>query len=171
MGDILSQAVVSVSLTLACIDLASHCRLLLHDHSTHPRLVRRLVLYPLYIVAEIAIIATDLAELLGSAIGFCLIFPSLPLWAGVVLTAADVLIFLAFTGPSKGQGRPVRVFELVITALVSTYSTAILNGFRLIEVLLGPCSAVLLHCVACKCSSTLARSVPWLPTIKRPLQV
>ncbi|KAF5384685.1 hypothetical protein D9757_006220 [Collybiopsis confluens] len=113
--------------TLACklgcvtgIDLASHCRLLLHDHPTHPRLVRRLVMYPLYAFAEIAIISTDLAELLGSAIGICLIFPSLPLWAGVVLTALDVFVFLLFSDPSRGGGRPVRTFEFIIMALVFT---------------------------------------------------
>ena len=41
------------------------------------------MLYPLYVLSEIAIISTDLAELLGSAIALCLLFPSLPLWAGV----------------------------------------------------------------------------------------
>ncbi|KAJ3785276.1 natural resistance-associated macrophage protein-domain-containing protein [Lentinula aff. detonsa] len=111
--------------TLACklgcvtgIDLASHCRLLLHDHPTHPRFVRRMILYPLYICAEVAIISTDLAEVLGSAIGICLIFPSLPLWTGVVLTALDVFVFLLFSDPSRGQGKPVRVFELIIMTLV-----------------------------------------------------
>lgn len=77
------------------------------------------MLYPLYILSEIAIISTDLAELLGSAIGLCLLFPTLPLWAGVVLTAADVLVFLAFSDPSGSHGRPVRVFEIIITILVS----------------------------------------------------
>lgn len=129
IGNILPSSAHKLRFAHSSLDLASHCRLLLHDHPTHPRLVRRLVLYPLYVVAEIAIIATDLAELLGSAIGFCLIFPKLPLWAGVVLTAADVLIFLAFTGPSKGQGRPVRMFEFVITALVSTKSRPFLIEF------------------------------------------
>ncbi|KAF5377515.1 hypothetical protein D9615_005132 [Tricholomella constricta] len=99
-------------------DLASHCRLLLHDRPKNPRLVRWLVLYPLYVLSEISIISTDLAELLGSAIGICLIFPRLPLWAGVVVTAADVLIFLAFADPSRGQGRPVRVFECIIMIFV-----------------------------------------------------
>jgi len=113
--------------TLACqlgcvtgLDLASHCRLLLHDHPRHPRLVRLLVLYPLYVLAEVAIIATDLAELLGSAIGLCLLFPKLPLWAGVVLTAADVIIFLSISNPSHSDGRPVKIFEYTIIALVFT---------------------------------------------------
>lgn len=79
------------------------------------------MLYPLYVLSEIAIISTDLAELLGSAIGFCLLIPKLPLWAGVVLTAADILIFLSFSDPSRGQGRPVRVFEFTIIGLVSPF--------------------------------------------------
>lgn len=101
------------------IDLAHHCRLLLHDHPRHPRLVRRLVLYPLYALCEIAIISTDLAELLGSAIGLCLLFPKLPLWSAVLLTGVDVFIFLIIGDPSR-TGRPVRVFELVIIILVAT---------------------------------------------------
>ena len=80
--------------------------------------MRRLVLYPLYVLAEVAIIATDLAELLGSAVGFCLLIPKLPLWGGVVLTAADVLIFLSISDPSHSQGRPVKMFEYTIIALV-----------------------------------------------------
>lgn len=100
------------------LDLASHCRLLLHDHPRHPRLVRLLVLYPLYVFAEVAIVATDLAELLGSAIGLCLLFPTLPLWAGVVLTAVDVIVFLSISNPSSNEGRPVKIFEYTIIALV-----------------------------------------------------
>lgn len=106
---------------LGCVtglDLAHHCRLLLHDHPRHPRLVRRLVLYPLYALCEIAIISTDLAELLGSAIGLCLLFPKLPLWSAVLLTGVDVFIFLVIGDPSR-TGRPVRFFELVILILVA----------------------------------------------------
>ncbi|KIK49560.1 Nramp transporter [Suillus luteus UH-Slu-Lm8-n1] len=106
---------------LGCVtglDLAHHCRLLLHDHPTHPLLVRRLVLYPLYALCEIAIISTDLAELLGSAIGLSLLFPKLPLWSTVLLTGFDVFIFLIIGDPSR-TGRPVRFFELVIIILVA----------------------------------------------------
>lgn len=106
---------------LGCVtglDLAHHCRLLLHDHPKHPRLVRQLVLYPLYALSELAIISTDLAELLGSAIGLCLLFPKLPLWSGVLLTGVDVFIFLIVGDPSR-TGRPVRFFELVIIILVA----------------------------------------------------
>ncbi|KAF9243857.1 natural resistance-associated macrophage protein-domain-containing protein [Melanogaster broomeanus] len=106
---------------LGCVtglDLAAHCRILLHDHPRHPRLVRHFVLYPLYVLCEIAIISTDLAELLGSAIGLSLLFPNLPLWAGVLLTGVDVFIFLIIGDPSR-TGRPVRLFEVVIILLVA----------------------------------------------------
>lgn len=100
-------------------DLASHCRLLLYDRPKHKRLIRYGVLYPLYVLSEVAIVSTDLAELLGSAIGLCLIFPSIPLWAAVLITASDVLIFLILGDPSRGQGRPVKIFEYTVIALVS----------------------------------------------------
>ena len=74
------------------------------------------MLYPLYVLAEVAIVATDLAELLGSAIALCLLFPRLPLYAGVLLTGADVLILLAVRNPL--DGKPVRLFEILIAALV-----------------------------------------------------
>jgi metal iron transporter len=80
------------------------------------------ILYPLYVFAEIAIISTDLAELLGSAIALNLIFPKLPLWAGVLLTAFDVLLILAFSDPLRG--RPVRSFEIIIGILVGYVSIA-----------------------------------------------
>ena len=67
-------------------------------------------------LAEIAIISTDLAELLGSAIALCLLFPKLPLWAGVLITASDVLFLLALRDPLRG--RPVRLFEVMIAILV-----------------------------------------------------
>ena len=73
----------------------------------------------MYALSEIAIISTDIAELLGSAIGLNLLFPSLPLWAAVILTAFDVLFILAVGDPSKRGNRPVRLFEFIIILLVS----------------------------------------------------
>ncbi|KAI0778829.1 natural resistance-associated macrophage protein [Trametes elegans] len=109
----------SLASRLGCVtglDLASHCRLLLYNRPKHTKLWRWLVLYPLYALSEIAIISTDLAELLGSAIALCLLFPKLPLWAGVLITASDVLVLLALRDPMAG--RPVRMFELFIAVLV-----------------------------------------------------
>ncbi|EEB99893.1 hypothetical protein MPER_00307, partial [Moniliophthora perniciosa FA553] len=98
------------------LDLASHCRLLLHSRPKHTLLWRWLALYPLYLLSEVAIIATDLAELLGSAIALCLLFPYLELWQGVLLTAFDVFILLALGDPLRGT--PVRMFEWLIGAMV-----------------------------------------------------
>ncbi|OSD05931.1 natural resistance-associated macrophage protein [Trametes coccinea BRFM310] len=112
----------SLAFKLGCVtglDLASHCRVLLHDRPRHKRLIRFGVLYPLYVLSEVAIVSTDLAELLGSAIGLCLIFPSIPLWAAVLITASDVLIFLVLGDPSRGHGRPVKLFEYTVMALVA----------------------------------------------------
>ncbi|KAF8527910.1 smf Mn2+ and Fe2+ transporter [Hysterangium stoloniferum] len=117
LGAIVLQILACRLGSVTGLDLASHCRVLLHDHPRHPRLVRRLLLYPLYVLCEIAIISTDLAELLGSAIALTMIFPKLPLWVGVVLTSLDILVILAI---SDGKGRPARLFEGIIVLLVLT---------------------------------------------------
>ncbi|KAG0707607.1 natural resistance-associated macrophage protein-domain-containing protein [Suillus ampliporus] len=98
------------------LDLASHCRILFHNRPRHTKLWRWGVLYPLYVLSEVAIVSTDLAELLGSAIALCLLFPALPLWAGVLITGADVLLILALGNPL--HGRPVKIFEWIIASLV-----------------------------------------------------
>ncbi|KAJ7508664.1 natural resistance-associated macrophage protein-domain-containing protein [Mycena galericulata] len=104
---------------LGCVtglDLASHCRVLLYDRPKHPRLYRWLGLYPLYALSEIAIIATDLAELLGSAIALVLLFPRLELWHGVLITTFDVVLLLALRDPLRST--PVKMFEILIALLV-----------------------------------------------------
>ena len=65
-------------------DLAQACR------DAFPRAVS----WMLWISAEIAITATDLAEVIGTAIGLNLLF-GIPLEIGVVITAADVFLILA----------------------------------------------------------------------------
>src|SRR5580692_4748946 len=65
-------------------DLAQACR------DSFPRWVSR----PLWLSAEIAITATDLAEVIGTAIGLNLLF-HIPLEIGVIITAADVFLILA----------------------------------------------------------------------------
>src|SRR5882762_5471244 len=65
-------------------DLAQACR------DSFPRFVS----LPLWLSAEIAITATDLAEVIGTAIGLNLLF-HIPLEIGVVITAADVFLILA----------------------------------------------------------------------------
>jgi manganese transport protein len=65
-------------------DLAQACR------DSFPRWVS----LPLWLSAEIAITATDLAEVIGTAIGLNLLF-HIPLTFGVIITAADVFLVLA----------------------------------------------------------------------------
>ena len=77
----------------------------------HPRAVRIL----LWLLAEAAIVACDVAEVLGSALAFKLLF-GLPLWAGVLLTGLDTLLVLGF------KGRGLRPVEAVVLALVLTIS-------------------------------------------------
>ena len=65
-------------------DLAQACR------DSYPRWVA----WPLWLSAEVAITATDLAEVIGTAIGLNLLF-HVPLAIGVVITALDVFLILA----------------------------------------------------------------------------
>jgi len=64
-------------------DLAQACR------DGYPRWTS----FPLWLFAETAIIATDVAEVIGTAIGLNLLF-GLPLEIGVLLTALDVFVVL-----------------------------------------------------------------------------
>ncbi len=67
---------------------------------------------PLWVLAEGAIIATDLAEVLGTAIGLNLLF-GIPLEIGVLITAADVFLILWL------QTRGFRWIEAFIIALLA----------------------------------------------------
>jgi manganese transport protein len=66
---------------------------------------------PLYILAEIAIAACDLAEIVGMAIGLNLLF-GLPLIWGICVTALDTLLLLLLLN------RGMRVLEAFIVTLV-----------------------------------------------------
>ena len=84
-------------------DLAQACR----ESYSRP------VAIGLWIVCEIAIAACDLAEVLGSAVALKLLF-GLPLIAGVLITALDVLIVLAL------QGRGFRLIEAFVITLIAS---------------------------------------------------
>jgi manganese transport protein len=79
----------------------------------------------LWILAEIAIAACDLAEVLGMAIGLQLLF-DLPLLWGVSLTVLDTLLLLLL------QSYGIRKIEAFIIALV-----AIIGGAFLVEMFLA----------------------------------
>ena len=82
--------------------------------STRMRLRYWSLLIPLYVINELAIIATELAELIGSAIALSMLFPKLPIWGGVLVTSADVFLVLVLYRPNTG----VRLFETFIGVLV-----------------------------------------------------
>lgn len=81
--------------------------------------------FALWILAEIAIAACDLAEVLGMAIGLQLLF-GLPLIWGVSLTVLDTLLLLLL------QGYGMRKIEAFIICLV-----AIIGGAFLVEMILA----------------------------------
>ncbi|KAM0792841.1 hypothetical protein ACM66B_002607 [Microbotryomycetes sp. NB124-2] len=106
--------------TVSDVDVSTHCRLAMHDRPRHKLFWRWGVLYPLYVLSEIGIIMTDLAELLGSAIAINLLIPQIPLWGAVLLTSADVfLILILFSNyPAQTVTRSMRFFEFFIGSLV-----------------------------------------------------
>jgi len=72
--------------------------------------------WALYILSELAIISTDLAEIIGGAIALNLLF-GLNISAGVVITAFDVFLVLLLYRPN-GTMRGIRAFELSVSLLV-----------------------------------------------------
>ncbi|MCX6215452.1 Nramp family divalent metal transporter [Spirosoma sp.] len=82
-------------------DLAQACR----DNFSRP------VAVGLWLLAEIAIAATDLAEVIGSAIALNLLF-GLPLTIGILLTALDVLLLLYL------QNKGFQLLERVVASLI-----------------------------------------------------
>ena len=127
----LSSAMAMVLQSLCCrlgiatgLDLAQACRQLLPSGWR----------LPLWLLAEVAMIATDLAELVGSAIALKLLF-GLPLAWGVSLTAADTLLLLAL------QHQGLRRLEALVIAMV-----ALIGACFVVElVLLKPDWAAVAH--------------------------
>jgi len=85
------------------IDLAQACR----AHYARP------VALALWLLCEVAIVACDLAELLGSAIALNLLF-GIPLAWGALITGLDVMLILVL------QHYGIRKLEAVVAALVLT---------------------------------------------------
>jgi manganese transport protein len=79
-----------------------------------------------WFLAEIAIIACDIAEVLGSALAFKLLL-GIPLWAGVLLTGLDTIIVLGL----KGKG--FRQLEAIILGLVATIGVCFLVQLTLVK--------------------------------------
>ncbi|MGE8203336.1 Nramp family divalent metal transporter [Heyndrickxia sp. NPDC080065] len=67
----------------------------------------------LWILSELAIIATDLAEVIGSAIALNLLF-GIPLLLGILITTLDVLLLLVL------QQKGFRIIESIVIVLMTT---------------------------------------------------
>jgi manganese transport protein len=102
-------------------DLAQACR------DAYPPWISR----GLWVAAEIAIIACDLAEVIGSAVALKLLF-GLPLLAGVLLTAADVLLILFL------MHRGFRYLEVLVITLMSVIAGCFAVELLLAQPQLGP---------------------------------
>ncbi|KAG8204967.1 hypothetical protein GWM34_00776, partial [Candida africana] len=102
------------------LDLAANCK-------AHFGYKTNLILYAL---TEIAIIATDLAEVVGTAIALNILF-HLPLFVGVIVTVIDVLIVLMAYRP-RGPLLFIRIFESFVSVLVA--ATVVCFGIELYQV-------------------------------------
>jgi manganese transport protein len=85
----------------------------------------------LWLMAEVMIIACDLAELLGSAVALYLLF-GIPIIYGVLITALDVLIILIL------QNRGFRYLEAFIITLIATIAVIFLGEIIISSPALGP---------------------------------
>ncbi|KAA0215889.1 MAG: divalent metal cation transporter MntH [Leptolyngbya sp. PLA3] len=106
MSNLMAVLLQTLSARLGLVtgrDLAQACR------DSYPRPVR----WVLFFLCEVAIAATDLAELLGTAIGLNLLF-GIPLEVAVLITGFDVLVLLGL------QRLGIRKMEAFILALVFT---------------------------------------------------
>jgi manganese transport protein len=90
-------------------DLAQACR------DAYPRPVG----WVLWLLAELAIVATDLAEVIGTAIGLNLLF-GIPLEIGVIITALDVFLILYL------QNKGFRWVEAMVVALIGVIAVCFL---------------------------------------------
>lgn len=106
-------------------NLAELCR----DHFPKP------LVWAMWVVSEIAAMATDLAEFLGGAVGLSLLF-KLPLIVGMAITAVVTYAILLL------QNRGFRPVEIVISTLVG-----IIGFCYLLEMFIAPVdwSAALFH--------------------------
>ncbi|KAJ8774025.1 hypothetical protein K2173_009456 [Erythroxylum novogranatense] len=89
--------------------LAEHCR------SEYPRVPN----FILWILAEIAIVACDIPEVIGTAFALNMLF-NIPVWIGVLLTGLSTLVLLAL------QQYGVRKLEFLIAFLVFTIAACFL---------------------------------------------
>jgi len=135
MAMLLQAAAVRLGIASG-LDLAQSCRRHFPAH----------VNFILWLGCEIAVVACNLAEVLGMACGLALLF-NIPLPIGVCVTAADVFLLLTL------QRRGVRQFEGLIIALVA---------------LIGACFAVQIWWLHPSAAAVAGGFVPTLQILSSP---
>ena len=106
MSNLMAVLLQTLSARLGVVtgkDLAQACR------DWYPRAL----VIPMWLMCEVAIVACDLAEVLGAAIGLQLLF-HIPILFGVLITGLDVLLLLAMSRLG------MRRLEAIIVVLVAT---------------------------------------------------
>ncbi len=106
VSNLLAILLQSLAIKLGVVggrDLAQACR----DYFSRP------VAWVMWVLAEIAIAACDLAEVIGSAIALQLLF-HIPLIVGVVLTGFDVILLLML------ENKGFRYIEAIVITLTAT---------------------------------------------------
>ncbi|TMW68024.1 hypothetical protein Poli38472_007696 [Pythium oligandrum] len=102
--------------------LAQLCR------SEYPRVVS----LSLWVMTELAIIGSDIQEVLGSAIAFQILF-QFPLWLGCLVTGLDTLTFLALhRADAKGKDSS-RYLEMFFMLLISVMCVCFFADFTVSE--------------------------------------
>jgi manganese transport protein len=119
MSNMMALVLQSLSARLGVVrqmDLAQANRI------TYPRSIN----FVFYLLAEVAIAATDLAEIIGMAIGIQLL-TGLPLVWGVLLTVADTFLFLLL------QKRGIRTMEAFIICLIAIIGFSFLTEMFIVQ--------------------------------------
>jgi manganese transport protein len=123
MSNLIALLLQSLSARLGIVrglDLAQASR------NAYPKYVN----YPLYVLAQIAIIACDLAEIIGMAIGLNLLF-GLPLIWGISITILDTFLLLFLM--NKGM----RMMEVFIVSMVFIVGVSFLTEMFIVKPMLG----------------------------------
>ena len=123
MSNLIALLLQSLSARLGIVqglDLAQASR------KAYPKFIN----YPLYVLAQIAIIACDLAEIIGMAIGLNLLF-GLPLIWGISITVLDTFLLLFLM--NKGM----RMMEVFIVSMVFIVGISFLTEMLIVQPLLG----------------------------------
>ena len=123
MSNLMALLLQSLSARLGIVrglDLAQASR------NTYPAYIN----YPLYVLAQIAIVACDLAEIIGMAIGLNLLF-GLPLIWGISITILDTFLLLFLM--NKGM----RMMEVFIVSMVFIVGISFLTEMLIVKPLLG----------------------------------